>query len=66
MKAIFLDKHMGETLLEIPTRGGNVYREGDTIWIAREMQEDGNFYFLVNLADEQTRTDFNTLVLKYG
>lgn len=66
MRAIFFDKYTGETLLSIPTKGGNVYREGDTIWIATEMQEDGNFYFRVNLANEQTRKDFNALCLKHG
>ncbi len=65
MKAIFLDKYTGETLFEMPTRGGNFYREGDTIWVAREIEEDGNVHFLVNLENEQTRKDFNALVAKH-
>ena len=55
-----------EVLLDIPSRGGNVFREGDTIWIAREMTEDGNFYFNVNMENEQTRKDFNALRLTHG
>ncbi len=61
MRAIFFNAISNEILLDIPSRGGNVFREGETVWVAREMQADGNFYFNVNMENEQTREDFNAL-----